>query len=117
MNTAIPVCPTPTSRCPHPGPYPNSTLDQVRRIPKVLQRQEILLNTPRTDEPIENRDTPRLIVRPARTRTTERLLSDDGTRALFVVVDVASCVAKLVGGEEKGFALGCEAGNLRMGEG
>lgn len=91
---------------PQADPFQNINLDQVRRIPKVLQRQEVLLDTPRADEPVENRDTPRLIVRPARTRTTERLLADDGTRTLFVVVDVASCVAELVGGEEEGFALG-----------
>lgn len=109
MNIAIPVCPSPRSRPPQPDPYPDVILDQVRRIPKVLQRQEVLLDTPRTNEPIENRDTARFIVRPARTRTTERLLTDDGTRTLFVVVDVAGCVAELVGGEEKGFAFGCEA--------
>jgi hypothetical protein len=88
----------------------HSRSNQIRRIPKVLQAHKILLDTPRTNEPIKNTNAPRLIVRPACSRATKRLLPNYSARALLVVVHVASGVPEDVGCLQKGTAVGREDG-------
>ena len=73
----------------------HSNSNQIRRVPKLLQPHRILLDTPRTNEPIKNTNAPRLIIRPA-SRTTKRLLPYSA-RALLGVVYVASGVPEGVG--------------------
>lgn len=76
--------------------FANAHLLQVRRVQIVFQTDEVLLDTPRGDEAVENRHTARFVVRTTRTSTAEWLLPDDGARALFVVVHVAGGVAQPV---------------------
>lgn len=76
---------------------------------EVLHADEVLFNTPRTDESVEDTDASSLVVRPAGTSTTEGLLSHHSTRAFIVVVDVSSSIAESVGSSEKSLALGGES--------
>ncbi|KAF8219090.1 ALDH-like protein, partial [Tricholoma matsutake] len=85
--------------------------NQIRRIPNLLQPHKILLDTPRTNKPIKNTHTPRFIIRSAPARTSERLLAHHCARALVIVVDVASDVAKPGGPCEEGLAGGGETGH------
>ena len=72
------------------------TLHEVRGVEVVLEPDEVLLDAARGHEAVEDRDGARLVVRAAAPRTAERLLPDDGARALFVVVDVPGRVAQSV---------------------
>ncbi len=69
---------------------------EVRRVRKVLEPDEVLLDAPRGHEAVEDRDAARLVVRAAPSRTAERLLADNRARALLVVVHVAGRVAQAV---------------------
>ena len=91
--------------------YPHTlSLHQIGRIPKaIFQIYKRVLDAPHTDKPRKNIHTACLVVRPARAGATKRLLSNDGARAFFVVVDVASCVAEARGCGEKGVAICWEA--------
>lgn len=82
---------------------------------EVLEPHEILLDAPRTNKPIENADTPSLIVGPTCTRSAERLLPNNSACTFFVVVDVASGVAKLVGCVNQGIAVRGETANVSVG--
>lgn len=84
---------------------PRRLLSQVRRVEVVLEADEVLLDAPRRDEAVEDRHAPGLVVCAARARTTERLLPNNGTRALLVVVDVAGRVAQSVGSLEQSLAV------------
>lgn len=77
---------------------------------EIFQSDEILLDTPRTNEPIEDAYTSSFIIRSTRACTTKRLLTNDGTCAFFVVVDVSGCVPKGIGRGDESFTLRCEAG-------
>ena len=76
-------------------------LREVRGVEVVLEPDEVLFDGARGHEAVEDGNGTRLVVRAAATRTAERLLSDDGARALLVVVDVARSVAQAVGRLEK----------------
>ena len=80
-------------------------LHEVGRVQVVLEPYEVLLDAARRHEAVEDRDRARLVVGAARARTTERLLADNGARALLVVVDVARSVAQTVGRLEQRLAL------------
>jgi hypothetical protein len=67
---------------------------RVARVCPALQAHKVLLDTPSAHEAVEERDGARLVVRPRRARAAERLLSDDRTRALLVVVHVPRGVAE-----------------------
>jgi len=73
-------------------------LHQVARVPIFLQPNETLLDTPCGYEPVEDADTSGLVVRTAAPGTSERLLTDNSSRALIVIVHVSSSVAETVGG-------------------
>ena len=96
--------------------YPSSTLQhpvlsdtqlipsissQVGWVREVLERQEVLLDTPRADEAVEDRDRARLVVRARTPRATEWLLANNGARALVVEIDVTRCVAQTRCGRRK----------------
>ena len=80
-------------------------LHEVGRVLKSAQTDEALLDAARADEAQEQVHAARLVVRPARASAAERLLPDDGARALLVVVDVAGRVAQTVGRLEQRLAL------------
>lgn len=90
-----------------------ASLHQIRRVPKVLQSHEILLDAPGANEPIKNTDAPSLIIRAACSRTAERLLAYDSACTFFIVVHVSGCVTELVGGEKESTAVSCETVPLR----
>jgi len=69
---------------------------QVGRIPKALKPNKRLLNAPCRHKAGEERDTTRLVVRPAGTTASKRLLSDNRTRALFVVVYIPCSVSERI---------------------
>jgi hypothetical protein len=75
--------------------YRNLPLHQIRRILKpIFQRHKRILDTPRTDKPRKDVKTPGLVVGPARTGASKRLLANNGACALVVVVDVAGCMTE-----------------------
>ena len=71
-------------------------LHEVGRVQVVLEPYEVLLDAARRHEAVEDRDGARLVVGAARARTSEWLLTDNGARALLVVVDVPGRVAQSV---------------------
>ncbi len=81
-----------------PGSFSCIALCEVGRVLEVLETDEVLFNTPRADEAIENADTSCLIVRATGARATERLLANNSTSAFLIIVHVSSSVAKLVVG-------------------
>ena len=62
----------------------------------ALEPDKVLLYAARRHEAVEDRDGARLVIRAAAPRPAERLLPDDGARALFVVVDVPGRIAQSV---------------------
>ena len=78
---------------------------EVGRVQEVIQSDKVLLDATRRHEAVEDGHTSSLVVGATSTRTAERLLTDDGTRAFFVVVHVTSSVAKLVGCLEESLAV------------
>ncbi len=80
-------------------------LRQVGWIQVILQVHKVLLDAPRRHEAVEDRHASGLVVRSARTGTTKRLLTDDSTSALLIVVHIARSVTELVRSEQKGFAV------------
>jgi hypothetical protein len=77
---------------------------------EILQSHKVLLYAPGAHKPVEDRNASGLIVRSTRACTTKRLLANDGTRALLVVVHVTSRVAETVGSCQKRLAVASEAG-------
>ena len=71
-------------------------LQDVGRVVEIFQANEVLLDTPRTDEAIEDVDASSLIIGSTSTSTTERLLANNSTSALLVVVHIACGVPELV---------------------
>jgi hypothetical protein len=85
-------------------------LHQIRGIRKpIFERHKRILDAPRTDKPGIDVKTPSLIIRPARTRASERLLADHGACALVVVVDVAGGMAEAGRRVQEGVAVRREA--------
>lgn len=84
-------------------------LNQIRRIPNLLQANEVLLDAPRVNKPVEDTNTSSFIVGTARTSSSERLLANNCTRAFFVVVDITGRVAQCVGGSNEGATGGRES--------
>ena len=91
------------------NPY---NLHQVARVPVLLRPNETLLDTPRGHKPVEDADTPSLIVRTATSGTSERLLTNDSSRAFFVVIHVSGSVAKPIGGLDEHLSVRSEAGEI-----
>jgi hypothetical protein len=77
-------------------------LSRIARVRPVLEPNETLLDTPCTDEAVEDGDRSGLIVRARRACTAERLLAHDGAGALLVVVDVACGVPEGSGCADEG---------------
>jgi hypothetical protein len=84
-------------------------LHQITGIYVVLQAHKVLLDAARADEPVEDADTARFVVRAAPPSTAEGLLPDDGARAFFVVVDISRSVAERIGRLDQCSAVGGEA--------
>ena len=72
---------------------------------EILHPHKVFLDAPRANEPIKDADTSSLVVRPASTGTTERLLTHDGASAFFVVVDITSGITEFIGCGEEGFTV------------
>ncbi|KAG6868004.1 hypothetical protein C0993_008437, partial [Termitomyces sp. T159_Od127] len=70
----------------------------VGRVPKVLESNKTFFDTPRTDEAIENGNAAGLVIRAACTSTTKGLLTNDGSSAFLIIVDIAGRIAKAVSG-------------------
>lgn len=85
-------------------------LRQITGVGEVFEPHEVLLDTASADEPVENADASSLVICPTRPCATERLLPDDGSRALLIVVYVACCIAQLVRGADKRRPRSGEAG-------
>ena len=83
----------------------HDSLHEVRRIEVVLEADKVLLDATRRHEAVEDGHASGFVVGATSTRTAERLLTDDGTCAFFVVVHVTSSVAKLVGRLEESLAV------------
>lgn len=82
----------------------------VTRIRHGRRPQEFLLDGPHADEAREQRHAAGLVVGAGRAGSAERLLSDDGARALGVDVEVAGGVAEAVLDEADGLAVAREDG-------
>ena len=82
---------------------------QVGRVGIVLEPDEVLLDAARRDEAVEDGHAAGLVVRAARACATERLLANDGTSALFIIVDVPGGVAQLVSRRKERLAVRREA--------
>ena len=82
-------------------PQGPGNLHQVTRVPVFLQPNETLLDTPRGYKPVEDADASSLVVRAATPGTSERLLTNDGSRTLIVVVHVSGSVAETIGGVDE----------------
>ena len=63
---------------------------------ELLQPHKVFFDASSTNESIENTDTPSFIVRSTSPSATKRLLSDHGTSAFIVIVNVACRVTQLV---------------------
>ena len=75
-----------------------ATLCQIRWVLKpILEMHKGVLDTARTNKPRKDVKTSSLIVRPTRTSTSERLLANNSTSALVIVVNIARSVAKAGG--------------------
>lgn len=72
--------------------------NQIRGIVEVFQPDKVLLDAPRTNKAIEDTDATGLVVGATSSGATERLLADNCSRALFVVIDVTSRIAETVCG-------------------
>lgn len=83
---------------------------QVGRVQVVLEPDEVLLDTPCRYKAVEDGHAAGLVVCATGTRATEWLLSDNSTRALLVVVDVAGGVAQPVRRLQQSLAVGGKAG-------
>ena len=70
--------------------------NQIRRIPKLLQSNKVLLDTACAHEPVEEGDAPCFVVCSTRPAATEWLLADNCTRTLLIVVYIASGIAQFV---------------------
>lgn len=88
---------------------PSCDLHQVARIPVFLQPDETLLDAPRGYKPVEDADTSSLIIRTAAPGASERLLADNSSGTLLVVVHVPGSVAEPVGGLDKYLSVRGEA--------
>ena len=90
-----------------------ATSYQVRRITKVFQPNEVLLDAAHTHEAVEDRDAARFIVCSACPATTEWLLAHDRPCTFFVVVHVTGGVTEFVGCLDQSLALGSKARKFR----
>jgi hypothetical protein len=70
--------------------------NQIRRIPKFLQPNKVLLDTARAHESVEDRNAPCFVVGSTCASATEWLLTDNRARALIIVVHIASGIAQFV---------------------
>lgn len=77
-------------------------LDGVTGVRKRRRLDKRLLDTPRADESVKDGNRTRLVVSSRASRSSERLLTDDGTSTLVVDVKVAGRVAELLLGEDDG---------------
>ena len=87
-------------------------LHQVTRVPVLLCPNETLLDTPRGHKPVEDADTPSLVVGTATPGTSERLLTNDSSRAFFIVIHVSGSVAEPIGGLDEHLSVRREAGEI-----
>src|SRR2546423_3127801 len=84
----------PARETPPPAPTPGAEPSSLRheRIPRVAWRHEILFDRPRAGPADQVEQATGLVVGPARARATERLLPNDRSRRLVVLVEVAGGV-------------------------
>jgi hypothetical protein len=87
---------------------PGETSNQVAWVLEVFEANKVLLDAPRAHETIEEADATRLVVRSARTSTTKRLLTNYGTSALIVVVNVTRSMPESVRGCDQCCAVSAE---------
>lgn len=89
---------------------PQCNLHQVARVAIFFQPNETLLDAPRRHEPVEDADTPSLVVRAATPGTSERLLANNSSCTLLVVIHVSGSVAEPIGGLDQHPSIRSEAG-------
>ena len=77
------------------GYYKRCLLHQVARIVELFEGHEALLDRPGADEPIEEHDTACFVVGAACSSSAKWLLSHNGPRALFVVINIPRGITKL----------------------
>lgn len=84
-------------------------LNKVRWVLELLQPNKVLLNASGRHKAIEDANAPCFIVCAACTCTAERLLSNNSTCALLVVVYITSRITQLVRGGEERLSVGGKA--------
>lgn len=82
----------------------------ITRIKHTLRPHKLLLHSPHTHKPSQQRRAPSLIIRAARSRPAKRLLPHHGAGALAVDIEIARGVPERVFGEADGAAVGGEDG-------
>src|SRR5438045_9430966 len=94
---------------PPPGPTPGAEPSSLRheRIPGVTRRHEVLFDRPGAGPADQVEHAARLVVGAAGARATERLLPDDRSRRLVVLIEVARGIAqRRIGLRTRGTVLG-----------
>src|SRR5438874_12174194 len=86
----------PARETPPPGPTPGAEPSSLRheRVPGVTWRHEVLFDRPGAGPADQVEHAARLVIGAAGTPAAERLLTDDGSRRLVVLVEVAGGVAQ-----------------------
>ena len=83
--------------------------EQIGCVLEFLQSNKVFLDAPCADKAPKDAHTTRFIVRTTGSGSTERLLANHCARTLFIIVDVASRIAKSVRRLEKGYTILSEA--------
>lgn len=83
--------------------------NDVRWVLEILQPHEVLLDASGRHKAIEDTNAPCFIVGAACARAAERLLSNNSTCALLVIVHIAGRIAQLVRGDEERLSVSGEA--------
>lgn len=83
--------------------------EQIGCVLEFLQSNKVFLDAPCADKAPKDAHTTRFIVRTTGSGSTERLLANHCARTLFIIVDVASRIAKSIRRLEKGYTILSEA--------
>jgi len=83
--------------------------EQIRGVLELLQANKVFLDAPCTDKAPKDAHTTSFVVRTTGSGSAKRLLADNCPRTLFIVVDVAGCIAKSVRCLKKRYTILSEA--------
>ena len=87
----------------------NISSEQIRGVLEFLQANKVFFDAPCTDKTPKDAHTTSFVVRTTGSGSAERLLADNCPCTLFVVVDVASRIAKSVRRLKKSYTILSEA--------